>query len=76
MVNRFFIVPSGVVADYVKDTHRLWLNESPKHNDSAMRVFRISKNKNECIYPSLLAEEYEDKWEFFFGANEPIVNKI
>ena len=38
---RFFIVPSKVVAAYVKAQHRFWLDQDPKHNDSSMRIFRL-----------------------------------
>jgi hypothetical protein len=51
----FHIVPSAVVASYVKRTHRLWLSQpglgGKRHNDSSIRHF----NDDKC--------EFKDKWE-------------
>jgi hypothetical protein len=54
----FYIVPSKVVADYIKKTHRNWLNtlskSGKKHNDSDMRLFEILDDKT--------AKKYLNKW--------------
>jgi hypothetical protein len=51
----FYIVPSKVVADYIRKTHRQWLRKPAKsgkpHKDSSMRKFRDSQG------------EYLEKWE-------------
>lgn len=40
----FYVVPSRVVADYIKDSHRQWLNTPGKkgqaHKDNPVRKFR------------------------------------
>jgi hypothetical protein len=51
----FHIVPSKVVAKYIKKSHRRWLARPGKggrpHNDSTMRQFKDRE------------EEYVEKWE-------------
>lgn len=60
---RFFIVPSKLVADYVKKTHRYWLAADKKHKDSLMRVIRIGLlGEKYKIQPP--TTEYEDNWKF------------
>lgn len=50
----YFIVPSGYVAETVKNNHQEWLNtpnkQGGRHNDTPMRTFRID-------------EEYEAEWK-------------
>ena len=45
----FYIVPSKVVAEYVRKSHRGWLKKpnrrGGKHKDSSMRKFRDEKGK-------------------------------
>lgn len=60
---RFFVVPSAVVAKYVRDEHCLWLDEDPKHKDGPMRVLRIGL-KGEKYRLETPTEAYEDNWEF------------
>lgn len=60
---RFFVVPSAVVAAYVRDQHTLWLRDDPGHGDSDMRVFRIGlANERDIVIPAPLGELYEDNW--------------
>lgn len=51
----YFIVPSNIVADYVKTSHSTWLNtpgkNGKKHNDSSVRNFRDDN------------EEYLSRWD-------------
>ena len=62
---RFFIVPSEVVADYVKTQHKLWLDVDEKHSrDNVMRTFRIGTKSEQYPVPTPCIEEYEDNWEF------------
>lgn len=60
----FFIVPSAVVADYVKRAHCLWLGNSPAHNDSEMRLFRIGFCEEKYPLPTPSKERYEENWDF------------
>lgn len=63
---RFFIVPSKLVSEYVKNTHQYWLStkENPKESDSVKRIFRIGFDKNDCKIKTPLAKKYENNWEF------------
>ncbi|MBI1952915.1 MAG: hypothetical protein HYS41_02195 [Candidatus Omnitrophica bacterium] len=60
---RFFIVPSRLVARYVKTQHRRWLNASPKHHNSDMRQFRIGLPGGKYPIPTPTTK-YEDNWNF------------
>lgn len=62
---RFFIVPSPVVAIYVRQQHALWLADDPKHRDNDRRLFRIGlPNETSVRLPAPLASDYEDNWRF------------
>lgn len=61
---RFFIVPSNVVAKYVKEQHQLWLKQDAKHKNSTMRVFRIGLAAEKYKIATPTAEQYENNWEF------------
>lgn len=65
---QFYVVPSGVVARYVKGQHGLWLREKDKEGkkvkDTQMRIFRIGLKGNKYAMTTPLAERYEDNWEF------------
>jgi hypothetical protein len=62
-IARYFIVPSGVVAEYVREQHRLWLNKTAG-KDNSMRLFRIGFEGEKYEIPTPTAEQYEDNWEF------------
>lgn len=61
---RFFVVPSEIVATYVRDQHRLWLDRDPARKDTPMRVFRLGLEDGDYPLPTPLAERYEDDWTF------------
>jgi hypothetical protein len=61
---RYFIVPSAVVATYVRAQHRLWLATTPKVKDTPMRLFRIGFKEEQYRIPTPTVEQYEDNWEF------------
>lgn len=61
---RFFIVPSTVVAEYVRAQHRLWLKTTPNAKDNPIRVFRIGFKGEKYRIPTPTAEQYEDNWNF------------
>ncbi len=60
---RFFIVPSLLVADYVKASHSYWLKQDAKHRDSEMRLFRIGLPGEKYVIPTP-STEYESNWAF------------
>lgn len=61
---RYFIVPSDVVAEYVRTEHRLWLDLTPTGQDTPMRMFRIGFKEEKYRIPTPTVEQYEDNWEF------------
>ncbi len=61
---RFFILPSKVVAEYVGAQHQLWLDQDPKHKDTAMRVFRLALEEDGHPLPTPAAKRYESNWSF------------
>ncbi len=65
---QFYIVPSRVVARYVKEQHEHWLREKKKERkkvkNTKMRVFRIGFRGNKYRVTTPLAERYENNWEF------------
>lgn len=65
---RFYIVPSRLVAEYVKGEHSYWLKmkkkEGKKVKDTDMRIFRIGLKGEEYKVQTPTAEEYEDNWDF------------
>ena len=65
---KFYIVPSKVVATYVKKQHVLWLREKKKEKkkvvDGQMRIFRIGLKGEKYTIPTSTAEKYENNWNF------------
>lgn len=59
----FFIVPSRLVADHVRKTHRYWLKKDSKHKDSDMRIFRIGVPHEKYRIPTPTTK-YQDNWSF------------
>lgn len=62
---RFFIVPSKVVADYVKAQHKVWLESDDNHSRiNTVRTFRIGMESEKYPIPTPTVEKYEDNWVF------------
>ncbi|MDO8575073.1 MAG: hypothetical protein Q7R61_02245 [bacterium] len=68
---KFYIVPSSVVARFVRKEHELWLKEKKKEGkkikDGDMRLFRIGlahEKYNKALRPMPTIERYEDNWNF------------
>jgi hypothetical protein len=62
---RFFIVHSSDVASYVKDQHTFWLGQrSAPLPKTPMRIFRIALDNDRRRFPSPLASEHENRWDF------------
>jgi hypothetical protein len=64
---RFYIVPSTVVADYVKLQHQFWLNDQSSHRESGIRTFRIGTREQTYPIPTPVDEDYEDNWDSLRG---------
>lgn len=62
---RFFVLPSNVVASYVKAQHQHWLELDKGRNDTAMRTFRLAVGDPASYpLPTPRADEYENDWSF------------
>jgi hypothetical protein len=65
---KFYIVPSRVVAKYVRAEHKHWLREKRKEGktvkDTKMRLFRMGFVGKKYRVPTPLTEKYENNWEF------------
>jgi len=62
---RHFIVPSKIVAAYVKAQHSFWLDADKAHRDNERRLFRIGMPSERNIsLPTPMAEKYENNWGF------------
>jgi hypothetical protein len=66
---KFYIVPSKVVAKYVREEHALWLKvkkeEGNKAKETDMRIFRIGTKDEKYAVPTPAAEIYENNWQQF-----------
>jgi len=56
---RFFIVPERIVAKYSESAHKRWLAANKKHNDSAMRNFRLGQGIEKFKVIAPLVKKYE-----------------
>jgi hypothetical protein len=65
---KFYIVPSKLVAKYVKEEHAHWLKEKKKEGkkvkDSDMRIFRIGLKGEKYKVQTPTVEQYENNWSF------------
>lgn len=66
---RYFIVPSSVVAKYVKDEHAYWIEIKRKERakvklETNMRLFRIGIEGEKYGINTPIYQNYENNWEF------------
>jgi len=63
---KFFVIPSKIVAKYVKEQHELWAKTHPETKTTEMRQFRIGCDRTQKSYRLFtpLASKYEDNWSF------------
>lgn len=63
---RYFIVPSAIVANYVKIQHEYWLKSRIYEDEklNKLRKFRIGLDKDGYPIETPLADTFENKWEF------------
>jgi hypothetical protein len=59
----FYIVPSKVVAEYVKWSHVHWLADNSEHKDTQMRSFDLGTKEYKYDYKIPLAENYRRRWD-------------
>lgn len=63
-VFRFFVVPSSIVASYVREQHQYWLSTKTEESDTNLRRFRIGLENDGYPIDTPLAVDYESKWDF------------
>jgi hypothetical protein len=63
---RFWIIPSAVVARYVKEEHALWLKtrRAEGKDITDMRTFRIGLKDEKYAIATPTTEQYENNWSF------------
>jgi len=65
---KFYLVPSSVVARYVKEEHALWLNakrpKGRKVKDNEIRMFRLGLQGERYAIRTPTAQRYENNWSF------------
>lgn len=59
----FYIIPSSVVAKFVRESHQYWLGGSDKRKDSTMRSFMLGKQGEVYKLDMPLAENYKGRWD-------------
>lgn len=60
---KFYIVPSAVVAKYVKEDYEHWITVN-NHNPTSMREFTLALSDDKYATETPLAKNYENKWNF------------
>ena len=66
---KFYIIPSKIVARYIKEEHQLWIDEKKREEkkvkyDTDMRLFRMGIKGEKYAINTPTVEQYEDNWEF------------
>jgi len=63
---RFFVVPSKIVAEYLKNSFDLWLDEvKGRDKNNEVRIFLLGQEdgKYPLGFKTPFENEYEDKWD-------------
>lgn len=67
-VPRFFVIPSRIVAKYVKREHQFWIDNKQQEGKSvattSIRLFRIGLDDSKYDIDTPLAKDYENRWDF------------
>jgi hypothetical protein len=70
---RFFIIPSRIVARYVREQHQFWLNRSngerSRSVENNIRQFRLGIDDGDYLIDTPLAKDYENYWNFYLEDN-------
>jgi hypothetical protein len=61
---RYFVVPSKIVATYIKEEHKHWRINNPDLKETNIRTFRIGFDKEKYKVTTPTAEKYENNWKF------------
>lgn len=63
---RYFIVPSSIVSNYVREQHEYWLKSRENENNepTPIRRFRLGLDDQGYAISTPLAKDYENNWVF------------
>lgn len=59
----FYIIPSSVVAKFIRESHQYWLSGDNKRKDSPMRSFMLGKKDESYKVDMPFIENYKGKWD-------------
>jgi hypothetical protein len=59
----FYIVPSFVVAKFIRESHQYWLKGDKKRKDTPMRQFMLGKNGEIYKIDMPILENYKGRWD-------------
>ncbi|MDR1940906.1 MAG: hypothetical protein LBQ47_01090, partial [Endomicrobium sp.] len=57
----FYVVPSKIVAKYVKDEHEYWIGLK-RGKEGNRRIFRLGTNKKDYKIQTPFTEDYKNAW--------------
>ncbi len=60
---KFYVVPSKVVAEFVKRSHQYWLQGKEGRRDNPMRLFQLGLDKTGYPFKLPQADEYRNRWD-------------
>ena len=60
----FYIIPSKIVARYVRDEHQWWLKNGANRKTSKKRIFRIGTKSETYPISTPFLEDWKDNWDF------------
>jgi polysaccharide pyruvyl transferase WcaK-like protein len=59
----FYIVPSVVVAKFIRESHKYWLSGNVIRKDTAMRSFMLGKKGESYKLDMPISEAYKSRWD-------------
>ena len=66
---RFFVLPSKVVAAYLRNEHQYFRRAKRKKGEKTpIRIFRLGFKGEKYAVPTPLVEEYENRWRLVGAA--------
>ncbi|MFZ1075763.1 MAG: hypothetical protein WAN50_05315 [Minisyncoccia bacterium] len=66
---KFYVVPSEIVAKYIREEHQFWIDEKKKEKkkvkyNTDQRIFRMGLRGEQYFVQTPTVEDYENKWDF------------
>ncbi len=59
----FYIIPSAIVAKFIRESHKYWLGGDAKRKDTPMRSFMLGKKEEAYKIDMPLIEDYKGRWD-------------